>query len=150
MVPFRWTVLMKRAAAAMAARGEGRILNVASVAAFMPGPHMAVYGATKAYLLSLSEAVSEELKGTGVTVTALCPGATRTSFFAAGGQQGSSRLSRGRMATAADVAHAGWWGMKEGARVVVPGVGNKVASLAARLAPRGMMSAVTARILRRD
>ncbi|NJR42399.1 MAG: SDR family NAD(P)-dependent oxidoreductase, partial [Akkermansiaceae bacterium] len=77
------TILMKRAAVDMAARGRGRILNVASLAGFVAGPNMAVYHATKAYALSLSEAVASELSGSGVTVTALCPGATRTEFFKA-------------------------------------------------------------------
>lgn len=143
------TVLMKRAAVAMRARGQGRILNVASVAGFLPGPHMAVYHATKAYLLSLSEAVAEELAGSGVTVTALCPGATATSFFAADGAEGANRLTRGRLPTAASVAREGWWGCREGARIVVPGAGNKLATLLPRLLPRGAVAAVTGRLLAR-
>lgn len=143
------TVLMKRAAVAMAARGEGRILNVASVAGFVPGPNMAVYHATKAYLLSLSEAAAEELAPRGVTVTALCPGATATEFFRADASHGSTRLTRGRLADARTVAEAGWWGLKEGRRVVVPGAGNRLAALLPRLLPRATVAGVTGRLLAR-
>lgn len=143
------TVLMKRAAVDFRAKGGGRILNVASVAGFVPGPNMAVYHATKAYLLSLSEAAATELEGSGVFVTALCPGATATSFFKADDAEGANRLTRGRMPTALSVAEAGWWGMKEGTRVVVPGAGNKVSAFLPRLVPRGMAAAITGRLLAR-
>ena len=130
------TVLAKRATAAMVAAGSGRILNVASVAGYMPGPWMAVYHATKAYLLSLSEATATELAGTGVSVTALCPGGTATQFFAGASKARSSLIARMPMASARDVAAAGWSGMESGRRIVVPGLGPKLATLWPRLTPR--------------
>src|SRR6267142_3603408 len=98
----------------MVARKSGRILNVASTAAFQPGPLMAVYYATKAYVLSLSEALAEETRGTGVTVTALCPGPTASGFQAGAAMEGS-RLVRGRkLPTAASVARYGVAAMRKG------------------------------------
>lgn len=132
------TLLMKRAIAHMTDRGGGRILNVASTAAFMPGPHMAVYHATKAYLLSLSEAVAEELKGKPVTVTALCPGATATNFFADAELEKGMLLNRLPMPTAASVAEAGWQAMIAGKRIKVPGVQNAVFAFLPRLLPRSL------------
>lgn len=143
------TVLMKAAAVEMAARGRGRILNVASAAGFMPGPGMAVYHATKAYLLSLSEAVGSELAGSGVTVTALCPGATRTGFFRAGGMEGQSLIQRLPMGRADRVAAAGWRAMKRGKRVAVPGIDNKIFAILPRLAPRRLVAWVAGRFLSR-
>ena len=143
------TVLMKEAAVAMAARRSGRILNVASVAGFVPGPGMAVYHATKAHLLSLSEAVAAELSVMGVTVTALCPGGTRTGFFRAAGSEGQSLLQRLPMAASDRVAAAGWRGMKAGRRVVIPGVDNKLLAFAPRLVPRRLVAWVTGQIVRR-
>lgn len=143
------TVLMKEAAVHMAARGGGRILNVASAAGFVPGPGMAVYHATKAYLLSLSEAVATELAGTGVSVTALCPGATRTGFFRAGGIEGATPLQRLPMADPAQVALKGWAGMKAGRRVVLPGPMVWGMANLPRLAPRRLVAWATAQILRR-
>ena len=134
------SVLMKAAAVEMAARGRGRILNVASTAAFMPGPGMAVYHATKAYLLSLSEAAGCELAGSGVTVTALCPGATRTGFFRAGGIEGETLIQRLPMGRADRVAAAGWSAMKRGRRVAVPGIDNKIFAVLPRFAPRRMVA----------
>ncbi len=143
------TVLMKAAAVEMAARGRGRILNVASAAGFMPGPGMAVYHATKAYLLSLSEAVGSELAGSGVTVTALCPGATRTGFFRAGGIEGETLIQRLPMGRANRVAAAGWAAMKRGRRVAVTGIDNKIFTVLPRLAPRRMVAWVAGRFLSR-
>ncbi len=134
------TILLKRAAAHMKAEGSGRILNVASVAGFLPGPHMAVYHATKAYLLSLSEAVAEELRGSGVTVTAVCPGPTATQFFSADGADGKTLASRMPLPSAERVAVAGWAAMVKGRRVKVVGVGNKLFAFLPRLAPRRMVA----------
>ena len=133
------TILMKRAAEHMKKQGNGRILNVASVAGFFAGPQMAIYHATKAYLLSLSEAVAEELAGSGVTVTALCPGATETKFFAADSAEKTSLLSRMSLAPAEVVATKGWAAMTKGRRVYVHGVGNKVFAFLPRLLPRRVM-----------
>lgn len=134
---------MKRAAADMARRGSGRILNVASVAGFMPGPWMAVYHATKAYMLSLSEAVGAEVAGTGVTITALCPGATRTQFFAGEMAEGRNLLTRMPMKSAADVATAGWTAMEKGQRIVIPGLGPKVSAMFPRVVPRRLTTWIT-------
>ena len=142
-------LLMKRAAVAMAAAGGGRILNVASAAGFMPGPNMAVYHATKAFLLSLSEAAAVELRGTGVSVTALCPGATETNFFAADGQHRSTILTRMPMGKPDTVARAGWAAMKAGRAVCVTGVQNKLAVLLVRLSPRWITAVATGAFLKR-
>jgi uncharacterized protein len=143
------TVLMKEAVTAMSEGQGGRVLNVASAAAYMPGPWMAVYHATKAYLLSLSEAVSFELRGSGVTVTALCPGATRTGFFRAAGFENASLLQRLPMPTAEQIALKGWAAMKEGRRVAVPGVDNKAFTLLGRISPRALVLRLTAFFHRR-
>lgn len=131
------TVLTKLFLRPMLRRRSGRVLNVASTAAFQPGPLMAVYYASKAYVLYLSEALSAELEGTGVTVTALCPGPTRSGFQARAGIQGVRLLAAGVM-DAGDVARAGYVGLMNGKRVVVPGWHNQLIALAARLAPRGL------------
>jgi short-subunit dehydrogenase len=120
----------------MVARGRGRVLNVASTAAFQPGPFMAVYYASKAYVLSLSEALAEETRGTGVTVTCLCPGVTITEFQQVAGVEGIT-LNRALTMSASDVAEAGYKGMTRGRRLVIPGVHNKVGVQSVRVSPRG-------------
>jgi uncharacterized protein len=121
----------------MIERRRGGVLNVASTAAFQPGPHMAVYYATKAYVLSFSEALSEEVAGTGVTVTALCPGPTETGFGEAA-QMKDSRLFRlGRM-SAQEVAEVGHQAFRRGRVVVVPGLRNRLLAFSVRLSPRAM------------
>ena len=123
----------------MVARGRGRILNVASTAAFQPGPLMAVYYATKAFVLSFSEAVASELKGTGVTVTALCPGPTRTEFQRRAGDE-HTRLSRaGLTMEASTVARIGYRGLMKNKRVVIPGAGNRLFAVLGRVFPRGLV-----------
>ena len=119
----------------MIARRRGGILNVASTAAFQPGPHMAVYYASKAFVLSFSEALSEELAGTGVTVTALCPGPTATGFGEAA-QMRRTSLFRLLTMSASSVAEAGHRGFRRGRAVVIPGVRNRLLALAVRLVPR--------------
>jgi len=115
---------------------KGGILNVASVAGFLPGPGMAVYYASKSYVLSFTEALSREMKPLGVKVTALCPGPVLTEFQQRAGisQKPPSRLL-GR--TPAEVAQAGYDGFMAGKRLVIPGFGNKVVSFLPRLLPRG-------------
>jgi short-subunit dehydrogenase len=128
----------------MIKRKSGRVLNVASTAAFQPGPLMAVYYATKAYVLSFSEALSEELRNSGVTVTALCPGPTQTDFADAA-EIGSSRLfNTFGVADAADVAQYGFDAMMHGKRLAIPGFKNKIIAQANRFSPR----ALTAKIAR--
>jgi short-subunit dehydrogenase len=124
-------------------RGSGRVLNVASTAAFQPGPLMAVYYATKAYVLSFSEALAEELRHSGVTVTALCPGPTRTDF-AASAKVGNSRLfTTFGVADAAGVAEYGYAAMMHGRRVAIPGIKNKIIAQANRFSPRTVTTKVS-------
>ena len=119
-------------------RRKGGILNVASIAAFMPGPGMAVYYATKAYVLSFSEALHQELKSRGVRVTALCPGPVATEFQARAGISGDVFPSL-LMRAAGRVAKEGYTGLKEGRRLVVPGTANKLVTQWGRFAPRGLL-----------
>jgi short-subunit dehydrogenase len=121
----------------MLERRSGRVCNVASTASFQPGPLMAVYYATKAYVNSLSQALSNELTGTGVTVTCLCPGPTHTEFAAAAGRSEKQSFSVSRRMTAREVAEAGVAAMKRGQVLLVPGLGNKLLIAAERFAPRG-------------
>lgn len=138
--------LTKRFLAPMLERGRGRILNVASTAAFQPGPLMAVYYASKAFVLSFSEAIADELAQSGVTVTALCPGPTQTEFQKKAGLE-QTRLFRGPLVmNSRAVARAGYEGMKRGRRVVVPGLGNKLLMEAIRVTPRRLVTAIARRI----
>jgi short-subunit dehydrogenase len=117
---------------------EGRILNVASTAAFQPGPLMAVYYASKAYVLSFSEALANELRGSGVTVSALCPGPTRTGFRRRA-RMGVSRLFKRGVMDAATVAAVGYRGLMRGKTVIIPGLRNKLLAFSVRLAPRRLV-----------
>src|SRR6266568_6336154 len=122
------------------ARHRGGILNVASVAAFLPGPGMAVYYASKAYVLSFSEALHRELKPRGVRVTVLCPGPVPTEFQARVGVR-NERYQPLLTQTAEQVAQAGYRGLMAGRRLVVPGIGNKLITFLLRAAPRGLAAA---------
>jgi uncharacterized protein len=123
---------------AMIARQAGGILNVASTAAFQPGPGMAVYFATKAFVLSFSEALHDEAKPHGVKVSCLCPGPTRTEFRSVSGFDPKGRLAK-LSADAASVVWAGLKGLERNQAVVVPGLSNKIISQAHRLLPRAVM-----------
>ena len=123
----------------MLARGSGRVMNVASTASFQPGPLMAVYYATKAYVLSFSEALTEETRGSGVTVTALCPGPTASGFQAAADMELSPIVANKKLPTAAEVAAFGVKAMEKGDAVAVPGLLNKVMAAAVRATPRPVM-----------
>ncbi len=134
------TQLTKIFGAAMVLRRKGRIMNLASTAAFQPGPLMAVYYATKAYVLSFTEAVAEELRDTGVTLTALCPGATATDF-AETAQVTSSRLfTRLGVASPEDVAAYGYKAMMRGERVAIPSFRDKIMIQSERLVPRSLVT----------
>jgi short-subunit dehydrogenase len=130
---------------AMVSRREGRVLNVGSTAGLQPGPLMAVYYASKAYVLSFSEALTEELRGTGVTVTALLPGPTRTDFQQRAGMAGS-RLTRIGMADARPVAELGYRAMEEGRAVAIPGLANRLLALTVRVSPRAFVRKVAKRL----
>lgn len=131
----------------MVERGRGRVLNVASTAAFQPGPFMAVYYASKAYVLSFTEALAEELHGTGVTATALCPGVVMTGFQdTAGLDEDNPMLKSPATKSAEYVANAGYRGMSRGRRVVIPGALNKIGAQAGRVSPRIAMVKVISRL----
>jgi len=139
--------LTKRVLPSMIQRGRGRILNVASTAAFVPGPWMSIYYATKAFVLSFSEAIDYELKPSGITVTTLCPGPTESEFKVRAGSQ-RSRLFEAFVMDAPTVARAGYDGMMNGKAVVVPGLRNKLIPVAARLIPRPMIATMSYRAAR--
>jgi uncharacterized protein len=119
----------------------GKILNIASTASFQPGPTMSVYFATKAFVLSFSEAIANEVKGTGVTVTALCPGATATGFKTAASLD-NSNLFKGEIATSKSVAEYGYKAMMKGKTVVIHGLMNKIMAFSVRFAPRNVVTAI--------
>ena len=129
----------------MAARGRGGIVNVASTAGFQPLPFMAVYGASKAFVLSFSEALRVELRGTGVAVVALCPGPTDTGFFAHVGDEASV----GARATPEAVVDAGLRALRTDAGTVVVGLRNRLLTALPRLLPRAVTATVAGRVLRR-
>jgi uncharacterized protein len=130
------TQLTRQLLPGMLERKRGRVLNVASTAAFQPGPRMAVYYATKAYVLSLSVALSEETAGTGVTVTCLCPGPTQTGFIDRAQIQNTRLANMTRLMSSADVARAGYDGMMAGRSLVIPGLMNKIGAQSIRFVPR--------------
>lgn len=122
-------------------RAIGRVLNVASTAAFQPGPLMAVYFATKAYVLHFSEALANELSGTGVTVTCLCPGATATEFHKRANACGMKLLKFGSM-DARTVAEDGYRAMMAGKPVVISGLKNWMLAQSVRFSPRRLVTAI--------
>jgi uncharacterized protein len=140
------TDLTKRFLPGMVARGRGRVLNVASTAAFQPGPFMAVYYATKAYVLSLSQALAEETRGTGVTVTCLCPGVTETEFHGVAGTDAQPLTSGALSMSATSVAEAGYRAMMRGKLVEIPGLHNKFGAQSIRIAPRSVVLKVVRRL----
>jgi len=140
------TELTHRFLPAMRARRRGRILNVASVAGFLPGPFMAVYYATKAYVVSLSDALAEELADSGVTVTCLCPGFTATEFQEVAQMSRSRALARLRPMSAAEVARMGYRGLMAGRRTVITGAQNRIGVFGMRFAPRRWLARLTARL----
>lgn len=129
----------------MVERKQGKILNVASMAAYMPGPYMAVYFASKAYVKSFSHAIASELKGTGVTVTALCPGNTKTGFQREVGGENSNMAKLHMLTSSEYVAKAAVKALSEGKEVVIPGLINASLAMTTRLIP----SRVKSRIIRR-
>jgi uncharacterized protein len=127
----------------MVKRGSGKIMNVASTAAFQSGPTMAVYYATKAYVLSFSEAVDNEVRDKGVTITALCPGATESGFQSAAAME-ESRLVKGRkLPTSQEVAEYGYKAMMKGKTVAIHGVVNWLLANSVRFTPRALVVKLT-------
>ncbi|SHI89327.1 hypothetical protein SAMN02745146_1827 [Hymenobacter daecheongensis DSM 21074] len=133
----------------MLERRSGRIMQLASTAAFQPGPLMAVYYATKAYVLSFSEALANELQGTGVTVTALCPGPTASGFQDAAALQDSKLVKGKKLPTAAEVAEYGYQALLRGQTVAVHGVLNTLMAQSVRFTPRRMVTALVRRMSER-
>ncbi len=123
----------------MVKQGSGKILNVSSGAAFQPGPLMAVYFATKAYVLSFSEAIANELEGTGVTVTVVCPGTTASGFQQRAAMEESKLVTSQKVMDAETVAKISYRGLMANKTVVVPGVKNKLLAEAVRFTPRKMV-----------
>src|ERR1700688_2760905 len=143
------TDLMLRFLPGMVARKSGAILNVGSVAGFAPGPRMAVYFASKAYLLSISQALMREVRDNGVTVTCFCPGPLRTPFLARAGAD-ETALFKGIHKLDADVAaRAGWDAMKAGRALCIPGFGARIAVMATRLLPRAALLSIVGRLQRK-
>jgi len=138
------TALTKAIVPQMVERGSGRIVHVASTAAYQPGPGMAVYYASKAYVLNFSVALAVELDGTGVSATAVCPGPTRTRFADRAGMARSRLFRSERGMDAGDVARAAWEGVMAGRRVVIPGAGNRAGAAFAHLVPRTFAARVVA------
>jgi hypothetical protein len=139
------TDLCRAIAPQMIKRKSGGILNVASTAAFQPGPKMAVYFATKAFVLSVSEALHEELKPHGIHVTCLCPGPTRTEFGEVAGFGGNGMFDRVAMESP-EVVEAGLLGLDKNRAVIVPGLINKVVAASTRFAPRSIVRKIAGSI----
>ena len=137
------TVLTKLFLGPMLERGSGKIMNVASTAGFQPGPLMAVYYATKAYVISFSEALANELDGNGVTVTCLCPGATETGFAGRAGNDESRLFKKLRPMDAKTVARAGYRGLLKGKTLVIPGFRNWLVAESIRVSPRKVVTAIS-------
>jgi short-subunit dehydrogenase len=131
----------------MIERKSGKILNVASTAGFQPGPTMAVYYATKAYVISFSEAIANELRGTGVSVTCLCPGATDTNFQKVAGTEETTLFRRLRPMDAVTVARDGYRGLMKGKPLVISGFRNWLLTESLRLSPRRLVTEVSRKIL---
>ena len=127
----------------MKSRGFGRVLHIASTAGFQSGPYMAVYYATKSFVILFSEALAEELKGTGVTVTCHCPGATATEFGAVSGNDKTRLFKQGQVASVVDVASDAWGAMNGGRVLKIHGVLNLAMMEAQRLGPRALTRKIT-------
>lgn len=136
------TQLTKYILNGMVKRRYGKILNISSMAAFQPGPLMSIYYASKAYILSFSQAIANELKGTGITVTALCPGQTKTSFQEV--VSGSHSINKIKFSTASaiDVAKYGYEAMLKGKAVAIPGAFNRFLAIISRLVPRNIATSI--------
>ena len=148
---FRIAVLLaRRAALAFRRRGEGAILNVASMAALVPTPYHAVYSAAKAALLSFSEALDIEERPHGTVVSALCPGVTETEFFTASDYVMTSKVYRLPRQSAAAVATAGLDGLLSGRRMIIAGAKNRLFSIPTRLLPMNLVARLAGKVMRPD
>ncbi len=125
---------------------EGKVMNVASTAAFQPGPFMAVYYASKAYVLSFTEALAEELRGTNVTVTCLCPGPVKTNFQKRAYLTGTAMMNSPLLVDVRAVARAAYDGLQQGKRIVIPGWKNRMGVALLRISPREMVTKVVRKL----
>jgi short-subunit dehydrogenase len=130
----------------MVKHGSGKIMNVASTAAFQSGPTMAIYYATKAYVLSFSEAVNNEVSDKGITVTTLCPGATESGFQAAAAMEESNLVKGKKLPTAKEVAEYGYTSMIKGKTVAIHGMINWIMATSVRFIPRSLVVKLTRKI----
>jgi uncharacterized protein len=137
------TELTRRFLPPMLARHSGRIMNVASTAGFVPGPLMAVYYATKAYVVSFSQAVANELHGSGINVTCFCPGATETGFANRAGTEQSRLFQQMRPMSAEEVAGDGYRALMEGRTLAISGLPNRILVQSLRFGPRKMITAIS-------
>ena len=145
------TAMLTQFVPAMVKRGHGRVLNVASIASFQPVPSLATYAATKAYVLSLTESLAEELKGSGVTITALCPGITATSMLT-GATQSNPQLAKlpGFLIGDVDaVAADGYRALMRGKVIKVPGAVNLAGTVAGRATPKWLLRRISGTLLRK-
>lgn len=136
------THLTKLMLPGMKQRRRGKILNIASTAAFQPGPLMAVYYASKAYVLSFSEAIANELKGTGITVSVLCPGPTESGFQKRASMEQSKLVNNQNLMTVETVAQIGYQGLMSNRTIIVPGIKNKLLVFSVRFLPRNLVTQV--------
>ena len=125
---------------------RGKLMNVGSVAGFLPGPYSSVYYASKAFVVSFTEALAEELEGSGVTVTCLCPGPVQTNFQQRAHSAGSSRMNGPLYVDVREVARDGYEGMKRGKRIVIPGWKPRMLTLLVRVAPRATVARIVGRM----
>lgn len=130
----------------MIRRGKGRIMNLASLAAFQPGPSVAVYSATKSYVLSFSEAINHELRHTGITVTSLCPGPTESGFMEAASMGESKLFSGKKIPSSREVAEYGYKSMMAGKAVAIHSTRNKILANSSRFAPRSLVVTISRKI----
>jgi short-subunit dehydrogenase len=133
---------------AMVSRQRGRLLNIGSTAGFVPGPFMATYYASKAFVISFTEALAYELQGSGVTATVSCPGATATEFATQAGNADTGLFQSG-VADSASVARHGYQAMLAGQVVAIPGLKNKLTAQSARFSPKALVTRITAKLNRR-
>ncbi len=143
------TEMTKRFLPAMVERGTGGILNVSSMVGFFPGPLMSVYYASKSFVLSFTEAIENEVSGSGVTVTALCPGVTATGFVDRAGMGKSKLFRQGKVMNAGRVADEAYAGFLRGERLIIPGIQNRVFANVPRLLPRRMMTRIVRKMQER-
>lgn len=134
----------------MVERKSGKVLNLASTASFQPGPTMAVYCATKAYVLSFSEAINNEVRESGVTVTALCPGATVSGFQAAASLEGSKLFEGKKLPSSKEVAEYGYRAMMKGKPMVIHGFKNSIMAHSIGFAPRSLVVKIARKILEKE